>query len=225
MKFEIEIPELFRNQSGIYKITNSVDSKVYIGRSRNLMKRALQHKRRFENGEGNAKIKRFLRENPTAVFRFSVEIFTQDIEDEEERLIAEYSAVEKGFNMVHNDDEFVMYKWDKPERKKRVAKKEPVKPSETIKLRKIPEKAKKHRRAFTKFGYSDTMKFCSELGKIRELRGEKDNFFYEHPSAPVYTKTKPLVSSLSIKKGIRESRKRRENRGEKILDMSFLCRK
>lgn len=224
MRFEIDIPELFEGLSGIYRIENDIDDRVYIGRSKNLKNRAKKHRERLSRGGGNSKFKKFIKEHPDVCFRLTVEMFTTNIKEEEERLIEKYHAVENGFNMVHNDDEFVMYKWDKPERKNRVAKKEPVKPPEVIKLRKIPEKAKKQRREPPKYGYSNTMKFCRELGKIRELREEKEDFF-EYPSAPVYTRIKPLVSSFSIKKGIRESRKRREKRGEKILDMSFLCRK
>ena len=168
MRFEIDIPELFEGLSGIYRIENDIDDRIYIGRSKNLKNRAKEHRERLSRGGGNSKFKKFIKEHPDVCFRLTVEMFTTNIKEEEERLIEKYHAVENGFNMVHNDDEFVMYKWDKPERKKRVAKKKPIKPSEMIKLRKIPEKAKKQRRESTKRGYSDTRKFCAMLAKMRE---------------------------------------------------------
>lgn len=40
MGYEIDIPELFEGLSGIYRIGNDIDGRVYIGRSKNLRNRA-----------------------------------------------------------------------------------------------------------------------------------------------------------------------------------------
>ena len=112
MKFEIEIPELLENLSGVYKIENNVDRRVYIGRAKNLRKRAEQHKQRYKTVECNRKVNCFLKEHPEAVFKFTVLVFTDSIKEAEEKAIAEYRAVEDGFNMIHNDEECLARKWD-----------------------------------------------------------------------------------------------------------------
>lgn len=112
MKFEIEIPELLENLSGIYKIENSIDKRIYIGRAKNLRKRAEQHKERYKTKDCNRKVNCFLREHPEAEFKFTVLVFTDSIKEAEERAIAEYRAVEDGFNMIHNDEEFLAKNWD-----------------------------------------------------------------------------------------------------------------
>lgn len=131
MKFEIEIPELLENLSGIYKIENNVDKRIYIGRAKNLRKRAEQHKQRYKTVDCNRKVNCFLKEHPEAVFKFTVLVFTDSIKEAEERAIAEYRAVEDGFNMIHNDEEFLNRKWDwhrkLKERKKVDRKKEKAK--------------------------------------------------------------------------------------------------
>ena len=126
MKFEIEIPGLLENLSGIYKIENNIDNRVYIGRAKNLRNRAEQHKRKYRIGDCNRKVKCFLKEHPEAAFKFTVLVFTDSIKEAEEKAIAEYRAVEDGFNMIHNDEEFLARKWDwhrKPKERKKVDRK------------------------------------------------------------------------------------------------------
>lgn len=112
MIFEIDIPELLGNLSGIYKIENDIDDRVYIGRAKNLRKRAEGHKRRYKYKECNRKVNKFLEEHPEASFRFTVIEFTDSIKEEEERYIEEYGSVERGFNILHNDEEFLQRKWE-----------------------------------------------------------------------------------------------------------------
>lgn len=126
MRFEIEIPELLESLSGIYKIENNVDRRVYIGRAKNLRKRAEQHKQRYKTVDCNRKVNCFIKEHPDAVFKFTVLVFTDSIKEAEEKAIAEYRAVEDGFNMIHNDEEFLNRKWDwqrKPKERKKVDRK------------------------------------------------------------------------------------------------------
>lgn len=106
MKFIIDIPELFVNTSGIYKIKNNINFQVYIGRTKNFINRAKEHKYNFERGLCNSKINKFLEENPKAVFTFEVIDFTSDIKEKEEEKIAFYKSADLGFNILHNDEEF-----------------------------------------------------------------------------------------------------------------------
>lgn len=124
MKFEIEIPEIFCELSGIYKIENDVDDRVYIGRAKNLRKRADGHKQRYRRRDCNKKVNRFLEEHPEATFRLTVIEFTNNIKAEEEKYIAEYKSVEEGFNILHNDEEFLARNWEHSKKKKKKNKKE-----------------------------------------------------------------------------------------------------
>lgn len=119
MIFVIEIPEMLENLSGIYKIENNIDNRLYIGRAKNLRKRAEQHKRNYENCRCNQKINKFIRENPNAIFKFSVISFTNSIVEQEEKEIKKHNSVVNGFNMIYNDDEFLEKKWEKRKRKKK----------------------------------------------------------------------------------------------------------
>lgn len=92
-------------KQGIYAIANSVDERVYIGRTRNFKRRAYQHKESFLNGECNKKIKDFIRENPDVSFEFYVVLETDELKEREEEYIARYNAVESGFNVIHCDEE------------------------------------------------------------------------------------------------------------------------
>lgn len=106
MKFVIDIPELFVCASGIYKIKNNINSQVYIGRTKNFINRAKEHKYNFERGLCNSKINKFLEENPKEVFTFEVIDFTNDIKEKEEEKIELYKSADCGFNVLHNDEEF-----------------------------------------------------------------------------------------------------------------------
>lgn len=119
MIFEIDIPELFENLSGVYKIENNIDKRVYIGRAHNLKKRAEQHRRRYEKCERNQKINKFIKENPDAVFRFTVISYTDSIVEQEEKEIKKHNSVDDGFNMIYRDDEFLKHKWINNKSKKR----------------------------------------------------------------------------------------------------------
>lgn len=133
MIFEIEIPELFSSLSGIYIIKNNINDKVYIGRAKNLLRRAIQHKRKFEKLEENRKLNTFIKENPNVKFELSVLEYTNNIKEEEEKLIKKYNSVEKGFNIIYNDEEFLEMKWSRKKRRKKKNKKTPyIKPSEKI---------------------------------------------------------------------------------------------
>lgn len=79
MKFLIDIPELFITSAGIYKISNNKDKRVYIGRTKNLINRAEEHKYAYKHRKCNYKVRDFIEKHPDAVFTFSVILFTNDI--------------------------------------------------------------------------------------------------------------------------------------------------
>lgn len=110
MKFIIDIPELFQNMSGIYKIENNINDQIYIGRAKNLKNRAEDHKENYKYRNCNSKVNKFIEDYPNAIFKLSVVLFTDNIKEEEERIIRKYNAVEEGFNILHNDEEFLQHK-------------------------------------------------------------------------------------------------------------------
>lgn len=104
MKIIFDVPCELARASGIYKISNSLDEKVYVGRTKDFKKRFLKHKESFFYLNG--KIKRFVERNPDAVFTFSILEVTNQIKKAEEFWIDRLKSVEKGFNKFHTDEEF-----------------------------------------------------------------------------------------------------------------------
>lgn len=222
MKFEIDIPELLSNLSGVYRIENDVDSRIYIGRSKHLMGRAIEHRGRLSKGGGNSKFKKFIKEHPDVTFRFTVEVFTNDIKAVEERLIEKYHAVENGFNMVHNDDEFALFKWEHTTRKERPKKvikpdNQPIKKPVKISVIKVPKPPKRTMLIDRWRGYQNTRAFCGEL--VRMSKGR------EKPPIERKTKTAPDISSKKAYREILKTSGRRKDKGVGIIDLGCLCRK
>jgi len=131
MRFIIDIPE--GSRSGIYRIKNNKDGRVYIGRTKNFDVRAAQHKYNFETGRCNWKIGLMIKQHPDIEFRFEVEEETSDLKGREESLIAEYCAVECGFNVLRTDEEFCRMKY-RPRKDKPVKKEKPVKEKKERKI-------------------------------------------------------------------------------------------
>lgn len=92
-------------KQGIYSITNNIDDRIYIGRTKNFYERAYKHRENYLKGLGNSKVRAFIKEHPDARFEFKVILETDDIKAKEEEYITKYKTVEHGFNIVHNDDE------------------------------------------------------------------------------------------------------------------------
>lgn len=107
MKFIIDIPDLFMHCSGIYKISNNKNNKLYIGRTKNFINRAKSHQFNFFNNRANEKICAFIQENNDVIFKFEIIKFTDDLKKEEEKAIKENKSVENGYNILHNDEEFI----------------------------------------------------------------------------------------------------------------------
>lgn len=95
--------------SGIYVVRNNVNNMVYIGRAKNVYKRAVQHWLNFKRGRCNKKFIGFLQNNPDVVFRVCLLERTEDLKNREEFYIKKFNAVEHGFNMLHKDGDFIKY--------------------------------------------------------------------------------------------------------------------
>lgn len=95
--------------SGVYIIRNNVNNMVYIGRAKNVYKRAIQHRLNFKRGRCNKKFIGFLQNNHDVVFRVCLLERTEDLKNREEFYIEKFNAVERGFNMLHKDDDFIKY--------------------------------------------------------------------------------------------------------------------
>lgn len=93
------------NGSGVYKIKNDKNNFVYVGRSKHLKSRAEEHRRNFEKSRCNRKLRKFIKENPDAVFTFEVLARLPNIEEAEEKYIKRFDSVRFGFNLVYNDFE------------------------------------------------------------------------------------------------------------------------
>lgn len=77
MEFRVE-PE-FRNKSGIYRISNTLDKRIYIGSTRNFFKRFTSHKTELRGGRhGNEKLERFYLKYGMDKLIFSVEEVVSD---------------------------------------------------------------------------------------------------------------------------------------------------
>ena len=105
-----EIGEEAAEESGVYEIRNNINDMVYIGRTKNFKKRYEQHRRALENKTENYKLNNFLWEHPEVRFVFRAICITKQIKEAEEREIKRRKAVEKGFNILRKDDEFVKYR-------------------------------------------------------------------------------------------------------------------
>mgnify|MGYP000062561153 FL=1 len=119
-----EIGEEAAEESGVYEIRNNINDMVYIGRTKNFKKRYEQHRRALENKTENYKLNNFLWEHPEVRFVFRAICITKQIKEAEEREIKRRKAVEKGFNILRKDDEFVKYRGYHRKRKTRETKRD-----------------------------------------------------------------------------------------------------
>ncbi len=71
-RFIISKSDNLKDKSGIYIIRNSISPLFYIGKSRNLFKRAKGHKTQLKNGIESGRLQKFYNENPDSVFYFDL---------------------------------------------------------------------------------------------------------------------------------------------------------
>ena len=92
---------------GIYKFTNKINNKVYIGKSQNLLQRYQSHKRNYNNSklqDYNTKFYRALRKYGFENFDYEIleqsDSFTNEqINEKEKYYIKLYNSIEKGYNI------------------------------------------------------------------------------------------------------------------------------
>lgn len=102
-----DVPKELRYESGIYKISNDIDNKIYVGRTINFRKRYLSHRYSFQYLNG--KIQKFIEKNPDATFKFEIIEITNQLEKREEYWIKKLKSVEEGFNRFHSDQEYINF--------------------------------------------------------------------------------------------------------------------
>jgi group I intron endonuclease len=106
-KIIFNIPKEYENLSGIYIITNSVNDQVYIGRTKNLLKRYKRHCQSVSNNRENHKFKLLLLQYPEVQFVYSLLEVTDNLKIREEYYIKYYSSVEKGLNILSCDEDYI----------------------------------------------------------------------------------------------------------------------
>lgn len=99
MQFKVSLEQ--KNQSGIYIILNTVNSKFYVGSAVNLRYRATKHKNELLNGvHCNSKLQRFVNKYGIEVLHFNLlELCAREKLIEREQFYLDFlGAVENGFN-------------------------------------------------------------------------------------------------------------------------------
>lgn len=105
--FVFDIPKVYQNNSGIYKITNDKTDYIYIGRTTNFIERYKKHRDMFTNNTNNCKI-RYLRSCfDSIVFRMELVELTKDIVKKEEEYIHLYNSSSNGLNIIEKDSDIL----------------------------------------------------------------------------------------------------------------------
>ena len=87
---------------GIYKITNTVNNKVYIGQSIDIMRRWRQHKQSFESLTGQRKLIQEVKQYGKDNFTFEIieECKIEELDVKERKYIALFDSYKNGLNMT-----------------------------------------------------------------------------------------------------------------------------
>ena len=88
--------------SGIYIITNTIDSRVYIGECNNFYKRYGRHRSSLKrNKHCNKKLQNFVNKYGLDCLKFDIlEIASENLIDLEIQYIKKYNSIENGFNII-----------------------------------------------------------------------------------------------------------------------------
>lgn len=106
------------NLKAIYKITNLLNNKVYIGQSLHPEKRWWEHKQRAKTSYDNYPIHLAINKYGEENFSFEILEWTKNYDDEEKRLIKEYNSLSpNGYNILEGGPNPVMYGQDHPRNK------------------------------------------------------------------------------------------------------------
>jgi len=108
------------NISGVYKITNKVNGKVYIGQSKHIEKRWIEHTRKLNKNEHHSKkLQRAWNKNGENNFEFEAILLSIDnLDDLELMYIDEYDSVNNGYNMIRDVKKLHTFNDDKKSKKK-----------------------------------------------------------------------------------------------------------
>lgn len=102
-------------QKAIYKITNKINGKLYIGQTIHPNRRWIEHKQKARHGQDlfpiHLAIKKYGEEN----FLFEIIEWTENYDNEERRLIKEFNTLcPNGYNIGKGGENYVMYGEDNP---------------------------------------------------------------------------------------------------------------
>lgn len=168
--FDIKKEDLFK--CGIYKITNNVNGKIYIGSTCNFKKRGYEHNYCMQKGEHNHKIINLINNYPDIIFTMSILKITPKYKELEYDYIKLYDSAKNGLNVVEDPEEFFKYK--KLKEKLKIKFLHPIK----MKAELIGQYRKdgKHGKYSKKSESSDKIhKFIIKLGKMHLRRQRKSS--------------------------------------------------
>lgn len=102
-------------EKAIYKITNKINGKLYIGQTIHPDRRWTEHKQKARHGQDlfpiHLAIKKYGEEN----FLFEIIEWTENYDDEEKRLIKEFNTIcPNGYNIGEGGENYIMYGENNP---------------------------------------------------------------------------------------------------------------
>lgn len=102
-------------KKAIYKITNLLNGKIYIGQTIHPERRWTEHKQKVKHGQEKLPIHLAIEKYGEENFSFEVLEWTDDYDNEERRLIKEYNSISpNGYNIGEGGENYVMYGEDNP---------------------------------------------------------------------------------------------------------------
>ena len=105
-------------KKAIYKITNLINGKIYIGQTIHPERRWIEHKQKSKHGKEKHPIHLALEKYGCENFIFEVIEWTEDYNQEEKRLIKEYNSIcPNGYNVSEGGENHTMYGEDNPRNK------------------------------------------------------------------------------------------------------------
>lgn len=102
-------------KKAIYKITNLLNGKIYIGQTIHPERRWIEHKQKARHEQEKFPIHLAIEKYGEENFSFEVIEWTEDYDNEERRLIKEYNSIApNGYNIGAGGENHVMYGEDNP---------------------------------------------------------------------------------------------------------------
>ena len=99
----------------IYKITNKINGKVYIGQTIHPDRRWMEHKQKARHGQDKYLVHLAMNKYGEQNFTFEIIEWTEDYNNEEKRLIKEYNSITpNGYNISEGGDNCILYGEDNP---------------------------------------------------------------------------------------------------------------